>query len=115
MKIEGLVNQMSKEYEKIRAQLAKKHNEEIRELEAQRDEARANEREMASKLVLIEKENKELKTIHEQLVGQLQELTGKTPEEIEALINARISSKQAADAFITITSLTGSIGSIYSL
>ena len=106
---------MSKEYEKIRVQLAKKHNEEIRALEAQRDEARANEREMARKFVLIEKENKELKTIHEQLVGQLQELTGKTPEEIEALIEARMSTKQAADAFVTMTSLTNSIGSIYGL
>lgn len=106
---------MSKEYEKIRAQLAKKHNEEIRKLEAERDEARANEREMARKLVLIEKENEELKTIREQLVGQLQELTGKTPEEIEALIDARMSSKQAADAFVTMTSLTNSIGSIYGL
>lgn len=106
---------MSKEYEKIRAQLAKKHNEEIRKLEAQRDEARANEREMAGKLVLIEKENRELKAIHTQLVGQLQELTGKSSEEIEALINARMSSKRAADAFITMASLTNSIGSIYSL
>lgn len=106
---------MSKEYEKIRAQLAKKHNEEIRKLEAQRDEARTNEYEMARKLVLIEKENKALKTIHKQLVGQLQELTGKTSEEIEALIDARMSSKQAADAFVTMTSLTNNIGNIYGL
>ena len=70
---------MSKEYEKIRSQVAKQYKDEINKLRNERNDLRMSLELANSELYLVQKENEKLKVEN----TKLQFLCGKAKEEIE--------------------------------